>query len=355
MSALGAIVIGTGFGVRVHVPALRAAGFTVVALVGRDPDRTTRRAERLGVPRGLTDLDAALALPGVVAVAIATPPGTHAELAIAAARAGKHVICEKPFAMDTAEAEAMLEAAESAGVTHLVGHEFRWAVERAVAGRAIHDGLLGEPRFATFVSYVPLVADPEANTPPWWFDPSAGGGWLGASGSHVVDQIRTWLGDFAEVSARLNVTSARASVAEDSFTIRFRLRSGVEGVLQQTAASWGAFAGMTHVAGTNGTLWVDGTDVWLADADGSRKLPVPADLELPPPRPVSDDPRERFSHLETGPYTRLCEVLRAAVDGRPLPDAVPIPTFADGVACMRVLDAVRASSSKDGATVEISG
>src|SRR5687767_1721004 len=83
---------------------------------------------------------------------------THADLAIAAARAGKHVICEKPFAMDTAEAEAMLDAAESAGVTHLVGHEFRWAVERAVAGRAIHDGLLGEPRVATFVSYVPLVA-----------------------------------------------------------------------------------------------------------------------------------------------------------------------------------------------------
>src|SRR5687767_1721001 len=74
MSAPGAIVIGTGFGVRVHVPALRAAGFTVEALVGRDADRTTRRAERLGVARGVTDLDAALALPGVVAVAIATPP-----------------------------------------------------------------------------------------------------------------------------------------------------------------------------------------------------------------------------------------------------------------------------------------
>src|SRR5687768_4184998 len=112
MSAPGAIVIGTGFGVRVHVPALRAAGFTVEALVGRDADRTTRRAERLGVARGVTDLDAALALPGVVAVAIATPPHTHADLAIAAARAGKHVICEKPFAMDTAEAEAMLDAAE---------------------------------------------------------------------------------------------------------------------------------------------------------------------------------------------------------------------------------------------------
>src|SRR5688572_14366586 len=137
MAALGAIVIGTGFGTRVHVPALRAAGFEVLALVGRDGDRTARRAERLGIPNALADVDAALALPGVVAVTIATPPSTHAELAIASACAGKHVLCEKPFAMDLAEASAMLEAAEAAGVTHLVGHEFRWATERSVAGRAI--------------------------------------------------------------------------------------------------------------------------------------------------------------------------------------------------------------------------
>ena len=350
----GAVVIGTGFGLRVHVPALRAAGFTVEALVGRDPDRTERRAERLGIPRGLTDLDAALALPEVDAVSIATPPHAHAELAIAAARAGKHVLCEKPFAMDAVEATAMLDAAESAGVMHLVGHEFRWAVERAVAGRAIVEGRIGEPRFATLVSYVPLVADPEARTPQWWFDPASGGGWLGASGSHVVDQIRVWLGEFAEVSARLSVTSQRTGIAEDSFTIRFRLRSGVEGVLQQTAAAWGPYSGMTRVAGTHGSLWVEGTDVWVADADGVAQVPVPPDLELPPAPPESDDPRERFTHIETGPFTRLCEVLRAGVEGR-TPDApVPIPTFADGVACMRVLDAARVSSAKDGATVEVS-
>ena len=353
MPAPGAIVVGTGFGTRVHVPALRAAGFDVLALVGRDADRTARRAERLGIANAVTDLETALALPGVAAVTIATPPSTHAELAIAAARAGKHVLCEKPFAMDLAEASAMLEAAESAGVTHLVGHEFRWAVERSVAGRAISEGAVGDPRLATFVSYVPLVGDPEARTPPWWFDPSAGGGWLGASGSHVVDQIRTWLGELAEVSARLNHVSQRSAAAEDSFTVRFRMRSGVEGVLQQTAAAWGQYAGMTHVAGTHGTLWIDGTDVWLADAEGSRALPVPPDLELPPPPPASDDPRHRFSHLETGPFTRLCEVLLAGVEGRPLPDAVPVPTFVDGVACMRVLDAIRASSAKDGETVEI--
>ena len=88
----------------------------------------------------------------------------------------------------------MRDAAEAAGVTNLLAHEFRWAPERAVVGRAIADGAIGEPRLCTLVQHVPLVADPEAKVPSWWFDAGAGGGWLGASGSHVVDQIRAWLG-----------------------------------------------------------------------------------------------------------------------------------------------------------------
>jgi predicted dehydrogenase len=310
------------------------------------------------VPDALTDLDAALGRDDVDAVTIATPPSTHATIAIASARAGKHVLCEKPFALSTDEAETMLDAATAARVTHLVGHEFRWAVDRATVGRAISTGAIGEPRFATFVSYVPLVADPAAKVPSWWFDPAAGGGWLGASGSHVVDQIRAWLGEFTEVSARLEVVSARSdvapiAVAEDSFTVRFRLASGLDGVLQQTAAAWGPLVGVTRVAGTDGTVWIDGDEPWIADAEGARRLSVPDDLTLPAPESQSDDPRHRFTHLELGPFTRLCEALLAGVEHRPAPEAVPVPTFIDGVAGMRVLDAIRASAAADGAVVSL--
>src|SRR5579864_9676250 len=78
-----ALVVGTGFGCRIHVPALRAAGFEVVGLVGSDPERTARRAEANGVPAAFTDLDDAIAKTGAVAVTIATPPHTHAPLALA--------------------------------------------------------------------------------------------------------------------------------------------------------------------------------------------------------------------------------------------------------------------------------
>jgi predicted dehydrogenase len=352
----GAVVVGTGFGCRVHVPALRNAGFTVHALVGRDGARTQRRAERLGVAHACTSLADALALGDVDAVTIATPPHTHAALAIEACSAGRHVICEKPFALDTLEAEAMLVAAEDAGVTHLVGHEFRWSPDRALVARAIADGAIGEPRTFSLVSYVPLVADPAAPVPEWWFDGARGGGWLGASGSHIIDQVRTWLGEIASVSAALPTVSARTGSAEDSFVVNLTTRGGAHGVLQQTAASWSpGVVGLTVVAGTEGTIEVTGEGVFCSDRSGRRALEVPADLALPTPPTLSDDPRERYTHLELGPYTRLAEALRAGVEGRPIASAVPVPTFADGVAEMRVMDAIRRSAAAGGAVTTVSG
>jgi predicted dehydrogenase len=352
--AIGAAVVGTGFGARVHVPALRAAGFDVVALVGRDADRTARRAERLDIAHACTSLTEALALPGVDAVTIAAPPAAHASLAIEACDAGRHVICEKPFALNALEAEAMVAAAKRNGVTALVGHEFRWAPDRALTARAISDGVIGDPRLATLVQYVPLVADPDARVPDWWFDAAKGGGWLGASGSHIVDQVRTWLGEVASVSATLP-TVARREGAEDSFAVRLTTRGGAEVVLQQTAASWTpGVVGVAVVAGTDGTLELSGEGVWVSDREGRRLLEVPEDLALPEAPGASDDPRHRYTHLELGPYTRLCEVLRAGMEGSAPSDRVPVPTFADGLACMRVLDAIRVSAAAGGAVVDVS-
>jgi predicted dehydrogenase len=348
-----ALVVGTGFGCRIHVPALRAAGFDVVGLVGTQADRTKRRAEAGGVPQAFTDLDAAITRTGAKVVTVATPPHTHAPLAMIALSRGCHVLCEKPFAKDLGEARAMLEAAGRAGVVHLVGHEFRWLPERALVARAVAAGLIGTPKLATFLQYIPFVADPEAKMPRWWFDTEAGGGWLGASGSHVVDQVRATLGEFASVSAVLPIVSAREAVAEDSYSLRFQLANGVEGVMQQTAGAWGPAASVTRVAGTEGTVWIESGAVKVANRNGTRDLPVPAELMLPPPPPPSDDPRQRFSVLELGPYTRLCEVLRAAMDGGPAVSAVPVPTFADGVASMEVLDAIRESAANRGALVRL--
>jgi predicted dehydrogenase len=314
----------------------------VRALVGRDPDKTARRAQRLEV-LGLTSVEEALARPDVDAVSIATPPHTHHRLVLDALATGKHVVCEKPFALDAGQAREMAAAADRAGVTGFVGHEFRWASERALLGRAIAEGRIGEPRLATLVSYVALSADLDTRAPDWWFDPSRGGGWLGASGSHAIDQVRAWLGEVDRVDGRLSMTSARdAGVAAcDSFTARLEMVSGAQVVVQQTAGAWGPTADMTRVAGTHGTLWIDDARVWLADASRRQCLDVPDDLALPPAPPASTDPRHRFTHLELGPYIRLAEVFAARIRGLRPSSPVQPATFADGVACMEVLDRLR--------------
>jgi predicted dehydrogenase len=340
-----AIVLGTGFGARVHVPALRAAGFEVVALVGSDLERTRRRARRLDIEHALCDVVEALGLPGIDAVSIATPPHLHAPQALAAIAAGKHVICEKPFTLAASEARRVLEAAESAGVAHRLGYEFRFSTERAVAARAIAQGVIGEPRLASFVSHVSLLAEPGVEMPGWWWRREHGGGWLLASGSHLIDQIRVWLGEIEWVSADIGTISRSVELADDSFAVLARTRAGASVALQQTGAAPGPMSGLSRVVGSVGSLWIEGREVHVADAAGTRTLAVPADLELPT-MPESQGAAARYTHMELGPYIRLCESLRDAMDGNADPDADPrAPTFADGLASMQVLDAIREAAS----------
>ncbi len=346
-----AVVAGTGHGLRVLVPALQASGFTVQGLVGNDAQRTARRADRRGIPHSFTDLDEAIRHTGAAAVAIATPPVTHAALVQIAARHGCHVLCEKPFARDAVEAAGMLAAVETAGVTHLMGNQFRMMPDRTVVARAIAQGLIGEPRLVSISQFVNYVADPSAVTPAWWFDREAGGGWLGASGSHMIDMIRTWLGDFASVSAKLLVVSDRDNVADDTYLARFTMQSGAEGVLMQTGGAWGDHSSLVRVAGTRGTLDVARGRVHLLDHNGSRELPIPAELALPP-MPADADANNPYLQVELPPAIALCTAWHRAITGAE-PGAVPVATFRDGLAAMQVMDAIRASASAAGEVVRV--
>jgi predicted dehydrogenase len=352
--SLGAIVVGTGFGVLTHLRALRKAGFDVKALVGRDGEKARRRAEQMGVPLGLDSLEQALALPGVDAVAVSTPPHSHAEIVLAAVAAGKHVVCEKPFARDADEGRRMWQAAEAAGVVHQLGCEFRWATGQALAARALAEGVIGTPRLATFLFHMPALAAPDAGVPDWWRSEAEGGGWLGAYCSHLIDQIRVSAGEFTGVSASLQGVAERSEAtpwtAEDAYTIHFRTESGLEGMLQSTAAARGPFAACTRFVGSRGTLWIEGDTVGVADASGERTLEIPEDLRLPPPDPP---PGELLSTaydmlhsmgIDLGPYTRLYEAFRDRIQGRSVEADPRPPTFEDGFAVQKVLDAIRRSS-----------
>jgi predicted dehydrogenase len=211
-----------------------------------------------------------------------------------------------------------------------------------------------------FVLHVPVLADRAADLPDWWADAAQGGGWLGAHGSQVIDQIRVTLGEFDAVTAAV-VHVARATTADDGFVVHFRLASGCAGVMASTAADRGPFLIESRVVGTRGTAWIDGLGdaVSVADALGTRRLELADDLRTtppsspPPPELLTTTYERMIGHgLDLGPYTRLAEHFRARIEGTEPPAGPPPATFADGVADMVVLDAARRSAA-EGRTVTI--
>jgi len=351
-NGLGAAVVGTGFGVLTHLRALRGAGFHVDALVGRDPGKTAARAAMFDIPFATTDLAAALERPGVQVVTVATPPHTHASVVLPAVAAGKHVMCEKPFARDRAEAQAMCDAAEVAGVVHLLGTEFRFATGQALLTRTIKAGAVGEPRSALFALHIPTLSDPKAELPAWWEHAEDGGGWLGAYGAHVVDQVRITLGEITDVAATLETLAPRPGMtADDTYTVQARTEGGCNVLMHSSCAMGGPFVAATKVAGTAGTAWAQGDEVWVDDGTGARQVAPPEDLPLvppdPPPAELLRTTYDMWHSMGTDlePYTRLFTRFRERVLDEPSPGDPPAAKFVDAVANQAVLDAVRAAAA----------
>jgi predicted dehydrogenase len=349
----GAVVVGTSYGVLAHVGALRDAGFDVVALVGRDAEKARSRAERLGIPHGLNDLSQALSLDGTGIVTVATPPHTHAGISLAAIAAGKHVLCEKPFALNLAQARQVLAAANDAGVVHLMGNEHRFRPTQETLRRVVTSGAIGLPRKAVILRQWASLVDPSVELPGWWESALEGGGWLGALGSHTIDQIRTTLGEFEAVSATVETLAPRpAMTSDDTYTVQFRLTNGCTGILHSSCAVAGPPIPITKVSGTGGAAWADDDAVWADTGEGPQRVPDPEDLPRLPPRPP---PREflppyaldtgwHTSGLDRITFTRLYRHLYARIQQTPVSENPPAATFADGAATQAILDAIRRSS-----------
>ncbi|MCX7864772.1 MAG: Gfo/Idh/MocA family oxidoreductase, partial [Novosphingobium sp.] len=220
--------------------------------------------------------------------------------------------------------------------------------------KAIADGRIGAPRFASMITLIPQIPFSEQDMPGWWFDPEEGGGWLGAMGSHVFDQLRLWLGEFEAVSASLSCLTATRGPVDDSFTVHFRTTGGAQGVIQSSAGTFGPMLDISRISGAQGTLWTEAGAVRCATREGVETLAIPAEYALPEQPAIGGDPRfatERWRNLvavELAPYTALCLQLKAAILGEQPPSPLAPASFADGVACMEIMDAIRASAADGG-------
>ena len=254
---VGMAIIGCGaIARRAHVPALIAGGADVVAFASRT--RASAEAAQADVNgRGVVvdDWRAVLERDDVDAVTICTPNVFHAEMAIAAARAGKHVLVEKPIACTLEQADAMLAAAADAGVRLMPAHNLRFVAPFVAARDAVARGDVGT---VTGVRAAFGHAGPQAWAPDatWFFDPRlAGGGALLDLGIHMADLLRAVTGD--EVTEVAAMISGEPDGVEDAGIALLRFASGATGSLH---ASWIAKPGPDHqltIFGTDGTLHLD--------------------------------------------------------------------------------------------------
>ena len=347
-------VLGTGWGTRISVPALRAEGWHVAALWSRNAERAAAQAAELGIPFATHDASALIHRPDIDAVTIVTPTPTHRDLCLEALAAGKHVLAEKPMAMNAGEAEEMAAAAESAGVTAMINFEFRFTPQRLHVQRLVADGYLGSLRHGMVELYwAPPLAERELN---WRSQAAMGGGVLNEHGSHYIDALHQWLGDVRSVSARVETfvpqrrgsgsgPPASRADADDFFTATFGMANGGVVVLTQ---SWAAAFGLgmrATLAGSGGMLVTTCRETMMFDgevcgapagSDALQPLSLPADIA------PFDEPDWRV-----GSSRRLLrEFLRGIRDG-----CSPAPNFADGLRCQRVLDAIRESAGSGGTVV----
>ncbi|WP_245966822.1 Gfo/Idh/MocA family protein [Sphaerisporangium album] len=378
---IGVGMVGYAFMGRVHSQAWRSVGAffdlpvspAMTALAGRSPERTAEAARTLGWASVETDWKNLLTREDVHLVDICTPGDSHAEIALAALEAGKHVLCEKPLANSVAEAEAMAEAARAAaarGVRSMVAFNYRRVPAVALARRYVAEGRLGEIRHVRGVYLQDWIVDPEF--PLVWRlqKDKAGSGALGDIGAHVIDTAEFILGDrLTGVSGLTETFVKERPYAGDSAGLTGQGRSDGKGpvTVDDAALFLGRFSGgaiasfeatrfaagrknalRIEVSGSLGSLTFDFeslNELWYhdhtlpAEDSGFRRILVTeaghpyAGAWWPPGHGLG------YEHTFVHEVRDFLEAIGEGTD--------PTPSFEDGLHVQRVLAAVERSAAED--------
>jgi predicted dehydrogenase len=342
------------------VPAVRQA-----VLVGRDAERVRASAARYGWAEAATDWREVVRRPDVDVVDICVPGTLHAEIALAALAAGKHVLVEKPLANTLAEAEQMAVAARSAaeeGVLAMVGFNYRRVPALALAREHVAAGRIGTVRQVRVAYLQDWLAD--AAAPMTWRlrKESAGSGALGDLASHAVDQVRFLTGqEIVEVRAttqtfvaeRPGETGPEQVSVDDAAWATLRTDGGAVVSLEVSRMATGRKNALTiEVYGSSGALRFDlerlnELDVCLDGAAGFTRVLV---TEPTDPYLSAWWPAGHALGWDATFTNQAADFLRALASG----DA-PGPSFEDGLAVQQVLEAIQCSAAADGRAVPVTG
>ena len=355
-------IIGLGFG-RAHIPAFQSQGCDVVAVCQRDQAKAREVAQRYGVPRTFERWEAMLEQARPDIVVIAAPPAVHHVIAVEALSVGAHVLCEKPMAMNAAEARAMTEAASRAGRVAMTCFNWRFPAAMQRLHAMADEGFLGRLFHVSARYLVPRWAD-ESVRPTWRMDRAqAGHGVMGDLGVHLVDLIRWNFGEPVRVSASAGIAypsrtvpgGERAADTEDFCTAMLELASGAQATLQvsraaraandQTLEAYGSLGALRYSIGRGRVgRWYRGELLAASATTGFEPVKVRAGL----PRSAGEGDQIEV----TGKATIVPLVKRFLAAIRKGQSASP--SFEDGMRAQAVLDAV-AASARGGGWVGVEG
>jgi predicted dehydrogenase len=327
VSRLRVAVVGAGRAGSLHASNLHdyAARAEVAAVVDERRETAEELAARLGGVPVFGSPEECLA--DVDAVVIATPTFTHRDAAVAAAEAGRHVFCEKPMALTTAECDEMIAAAEGAGVTLQIGFMRRFQPEFAEARRRIEAGDVGEPMVIKSLTRGPGLP------PPWAWDLTRSNGMLAEVNSHDFDCVRWLAGSdiervYAEVANRKGAARG-VEVADfyDNAVVSLRFESGAIGTIDGTCPADYGYDARVEVVCSEGLLVV-------GDVRGQAIVEV-RDRDVGSVVPVHRTWPERFG----GAYrAEIRAWVDSVLDGTP-----PAVTGADGRAAVAAVRAANRS------------
>lgn len=312
-------ILGSGMVAAYHQAGIQEnAGACLKAVSHYDATQYASISKRLGVP--CISFENVLKDDTIDVVCICTPSGQHARQAIACAEAGKHVLVEKPMALSLADADAMIIAAEKAGVKLSVALQRRAEPLFKTIRQAITQGDLGELTLASVV--LPYYRDMAYYNQADWRGTWAldGGGVLMNQGIHIIDLLLWFMGDPAEIKA-FGGTLHREIEVEDVAAAAIRFESGALGTISATTTIGGGAPHRLEIYGTNGAIQIEGEGVVRWDLyDASRQTVQPPALTSGADAGAGADPRGISADGHAAIIKELMAAIREnrspAIDGK---------------------------------------
>jgi predicted dehydrogenase len=331
-------IVGAGFGASAHLPALQAhPGFDVVALAS--PSTAARIARERGVAHAFTSCQAMLAGCELDAVTVASPPFTHREDVLASLAAGKHVLCEKPFALDVAGARNMVEAAAVAGTACGLSHEFRFVPELAAIKELVAHHHLDPLRDLEITLLRRMLRRSELRPRGWWFSRELGGGLAGANLTHAID-LADWLAAQSPQRSLGVLRTANVERRDKAGAFKSNVDDGAFGVLEYREGLIARLCADATTAVESFTCAVHGEDR-TAVASGNNitelKLFIVDDDETSELK-CKPSPYARFASVNANVplLMELYDEFAKKIEGKPN----ALPTFEEGLVTQQVLQSL---------------